>query len=288
MRENFTKHHHHHPYLNSESEDCTGLYLYCRQCRAIVRQGGQLEDGRKGVDLSVYLLCYKGSSPLHSSRPDSEAFLRSFHRFTTRRGLPLKIVLDNGSTFKSASRQIADLMKSSVVRQYLAVKKVKWIFNLEKAPWWGVLFERMVRSVKRCIKKTIGGARLTYEELLTVIIETEMIPNVRPLSYVTSVDAEKPLTPSHLLHGRRLMGLPDPCTGDLIDPDFELSSTELSKRMNHLSNVMIHFWRRWRDEYLIELRNSHRHSAKNAAPTPVAVGDIRVVHDEELPGVYGS
>jgi len=46
---------------------------------------------------------------------------------------------------------------------------------------------------------------------------------------------------------------------------------------------MNHFWRRWRDEYLIELRNSHRHSAKNTAPTPVAVGDIVVVHDEDLP-----
>jgi len=115
----------------------------------------------------------------------AEAFLRSFHRFTARRGLPLKIVSDDGSTFKSASRQIADLMKSLVVRQDLAVKKVEWFFNLEKAPWWGGLFERMVRSVKRCIKKTIGGARLTYEELLTVIIETEMKLNARPLSYVT-------------------------------------------------------------------------------------------------------
>ena len=53
----------------------------------------------------------------------------------------------------------------------------------------------MVRSVTRCIKKTIGGARLTYEELLTVIIETEMILKGRPLSYVTSADAEEPLTP---------------------------------------------------------------------------------------------
>ena len=213
----------------------------------------------------------------------AEAFPRSFRRFTARRGLALKIVSDNGSTFKSASRQIADLMKSPVVRQYLAEKRVEWIFNLEKATSWGGLFERMVRSVKRCIKKTIGGARLTYEELLTVIIKTEMILNARPLSYVTSADAEEPLTPSHLLHGRRLMSLPDTCTGDLMDPDFELSSMVLSKRMNHLSNVMNHFWRRWRDEYLIELRNSHRHSAKNTAPTTVAVGDMVAVHDEDLP-----
>jgi len=62
----------------------------------------------------------------------AEASLRSFRRFTARRGLSLKIVSDNGSTFKSASRQIADLMKSVVVRQYLAMKKVEWIFNLEK------------------------------------------------------------------------------------------------------------------------------------------------------------
>lgn len=110
-----------------------------------------------------------------------------------------------------------------------------------------------------------------------------MILNARLLSYVTSVDVEEPLTRSHLLHGRGLMSLPDTCTVDLTDPDVELSSMELSKRMNHLSNVMNHFWRRWRDEYLIELRDSHRHSAKDTVPTPVAVGDIVVVHDEDLP-----
>ena len=130
--------------------------------------------------------------------------------------------------------------------------------------------------MKRCLKKTIG-------ELLTVITETEMILNARPLSYVTSVDVEEPLTPSHLLHGRRFISLPDVCTGDPTDPDFELTSTELGKRMSHLSHVMNHLWHRWRDEYLIVLRDSHRHSAKDTVPAPVAVGDMVVVHDENLP-----
>lgn len=212
-----------------------------------------------------------------------EAFLRSFRRFVARRGLPSRIVSDNASTFTSASKQIAGIMKNPGVKQYLAERGVQWMFNLERAPWWGGLFERMVRSMKRCLKKTIGSARLTYEELLTVVTETEMILNARPLSYVTSVDVEEPLTPSHLLHGRRLMSLPDTCTGDLTDPDFELTLTEASKRMNHLSRVMNHFWRRWRDEYLMELRDAHRHSAKDTVPEPVAVGDIVVVHDEDLP-----
>jgi len=61
---------------------------------------------------------------------------------------------------------------------------MKWTFYLEKAPWWGGVFERLVKSVKRCLKKTISGASLTYEELLTVIIELKMILNCRPLSYV--------------------------------------------------------------------------------------------------------
>ena len=52
-------------------------------------------------------------------------------------------------------------MKNPGVKQYLEEKRVQWTINLEKASWWGGLFERMVRSMKRCLKKTIGGARLT-------------------------------------------------------------------------------------------------------------------------------
>ena len=126
----------------------------------------------------------------------AEAFLRRFRRFTARIGLPLRIVSGNGSTFKSTSRQIADLMKSLVLRQSLAVKKVEWIFNLEKAPWWGGLFERMVRSVKRCVKKTTGGARLANEELLTVIIETEMILSVIHRRNRETTSRPIPRTPS--------------------------------------------------------------------------------------------
>ena len=167
-----------------------------------------------------------------------EAFLRHFRRFTARRGLPSKIVSNNGTTFKSASKQTTELINNPGVKQFLAKKQVQWIFNLERTPWWGGLFERMVRSMKRCLKKTIGGAKLTYEELMTVTVEMEMIFNSRPLSYVSSEDLDEPLTPSHLLHGRRLLSLSDRSnTGDLSDPDVELSSTDLSKRTNHLDGT---------------------------------------------------
>ena len=43
-----------------------------------------------------------------------------------------------------------------------------------------------------------------------MVTEVEMILNSRPLSYVSTEDLEEPLTPSHLLMGRRVLSLPDP------------------------------------------------------------------------------
>jgi len=108
------------------------------------------------------------------------------------------MVSDNGKTFKSVAREITRVSNDPGMKQYLAKVRMKWTFNLERAPWYDGIFERLVGSVKRCLTKTIGGASLTYEELLTVV---EMILNCRPLSYVSSENPEEPITPSHLLCG---------------------------------------------------------------------------------------
>ena len=80
-------------------------------------------------------------------------------------------------------------------------------FNLPKSLWWGGFLEHLVRCTKRCLKKILGSARLTYQELLTLLVETECILNSRLLAYVYSQEdnVEEPLTPSHLLLGRQLL-----------------------------------------------------------------------------------
>lgn len=35
----------------------------------------------------------------------------------------------------------------------------------------GGFWERLVKSVKRCLKKTIGKASLTFDEMATLIVE---------------------------------------------------------------------------------------------------------------------
>ena len=156
----------------------------------------------------------------------AQTTLRSFKRFTARRGIPVQIISDNGRTFVSAAQIIENMLKTPEVQQHLAGLKVKWVFNLEKAPWWGGFFERLMQSVKRCLKKTIGKAKLIYDELLTVLMEVEAIINSRPLSYVSSEDLDEPLTPSHLLSRRRSLSLPDStvATGYDSDEDFQVTS----------------------------------------------------------------
>ena len=65
----------------------------------------------------------------------------------------------------------------------------------------GGIFERMVQSTKRCLRKIVGQSGLNYDELLKVVTEVESIINSRPLSYISSDDLEEPLTPSHFLTG---------------------------------------------------------------------------------------
>ena len=114
----------------------------------------------------------------------------------------------------------------------------------------------MVQSTKWCLRKMVGHASLTHDKLLTTVTEIEFIVNSRPLSCVSTGDTEEPLTPSHLLIGRRVLSLPDHL-GHLYDPgdeDFNIDATQLTRRMKHLSNTLNHLWKRWRSEYLAELR----------------------------------
>ena len=116
------------------------------------------------------------------------------------------------------------------------------------------MFERMIKSTKRCPRKMIGQAKFAYDELLTAVVEVEAILNARPLTYVSMDDLEEPMTPSHLLYGCRLLSLPENLSycEPLDDKDFELTPTQMTKRVKHLNNVLNHFWKCWRQEYLTE------------------------------------
>ena len=102
---------------------------------------------------------------------------------------------------------------------------------------------------------------------------------------MSSDDLDEPLTPSHLLLGRRILSLPDNLShqGDIGDDDFEVDSDHLNKRVRYLTNVINQFWKRWRHEYFLELRESYRASQGRSKGSPIAVSDVVLVHNKHQP-----
>ncbi|XP_068742560.1 uncharacterized protein [Montipora capricornis] len=201
-------------------------------------------------------------------RLTTEAFVRSFKRFIARRGVPNLAVSDNGSTFKSEE-----------LKKLLADHRIEWKFNVALAHWWGGFFERLVRSTKRCLKKTLGTARFSDEELLSVVVEIEGILNSRPLTYVDD-ELRSLLTPSQLVIGRRLLSKEEKTPSEAPQ-----TRSELSRPAKYLTTVLSQFWRRWQKEYLTELRVHHNCQLKNRQPT-VNVGDVVCIHNDRTPRLF--
>ena len=177
----------HHPLHIYTAIDFTGpLYLK-----------GKTESSSNKTWICLFTCCVTRAIHLELV-PDmtTTTFIRCLKRFSARRGLPRRSILDNAKTFKAAAKLIKTVFNHNEVKEYLSHVGVEWTFNLEKAPWWGGLLERMVKS--RCLRKMIGRAKFSHDEMHTAIVEIEAIINSRPLTFLNSGDTDEPLTPSHL------------------------------------------------------------------------------------------
>ena len=85
----------------------------------------------------------------------AENLLLALQRFISRRDKSTKFISDNVKTFR----------KSKKLKSFFIQKNIKWNFILEKAPWWGGFYERLIGIVKSSLKKVLQKS-LTYEELL--------------------------------------------------------------------------------------------------------------------------
>ena len=147
-----------------------------------------------------------------------ESFLSLFRRFAARRGLPATLILGNAKMFKTSSKEIIKIARSPDVICYLKNCRISWRFIVERAPWWGGFWERLIHRIKRCLKKCIGRANLTWEELSTLIVEVECIINSRPITYLCDDQdgVTTSLSPSHLIYGRKITALPNSQTFEVI------------------------------------------------------------------------
>ena len=146
----------------------------------------------------------------------------------------------------------------------------------------GGFWECLVRSVKNCIRKTVGRSILNFEELRTLLIEVEATLNNRPLTYMYDDEngISYPLTPASLIYGRRILHATNEAHTDVTS-----TTCALTNRAKYYYNLL----NQWSKEYLSSLREkSWVKSTNQNSSRIISVGDMVLIRNEGTANVFGS
>lgn len=204
------------------------------------------------------------------------AFLAAFSRFVSRRGCPLHLHSDNGTTFVGASKIIArEFIQTShqALTANYSHQNITWHFIPPGAPHMGGLWEAGVKSFKSHFRKISGNFKYTFEEFSTLLSRIESCLNSRPLSPMSQDPSDfSALTPGHFLIGSPILAP--------IDPQIDEPLISIRNRWQRLKAVHQHFCSRWKTEYLKELQKR----VKWQKPEDnLKENSLVVIKDENLP-----
>ena len=143
------------------------------------------------------------SSPVPAQEQSIWKLPGSKHQRNSRVSLMLLsriIISDNAKLFKATADWIKTVRKSEKLQNYPAHKNIRWLFNFAKSPWWGGMYERLIKEMKKTLHKTLGRSHLSYEAFESVVMDVEINLNNRPLTYVEAKGGEEEvLTPNTIL-----------------------------------------------------------------------------------------
>ncbi|EYC34841.1 hypothetical protein Y032_1359g3845, partial [Ancylostoma ceylanicum] len=255
---------------------------------------------RSGENMYICLYTCLTTRAVHLEVVDSlsaGAFLSSFMRFVSRRGVPQLVRTDCGSNFTLGSLIIKELFKvdeesGNSVMSYSACAGIKWLFNPPASPWMGGVWERLVGSVKKALRKSVGRKKLNFIELNTVATQIEAVINTRPLTKLNfSCLEEIPLRPVDFLQGNIKYSLPDSAAVNYsddpsYDPELIQSRKQAYEALEFSSKVANKFWERWSKEYLTALRETQKNALKQ--PRHISrnipeIGEIVLIEQDLLP-----
>ena len=109
----------------------------------------------------------------------AQTLIRALQRFLCRKGYPERFISDNGGSFKSA-----------LLKDFLRKNRIEWEYILELSPWWGGFYERLIKVVKTAMRKVLRNAKVSYDELSTILVQIENMVNSRPLTYLSDENVE--------------------------------------------------------------------------------------------------
>ena len=119
----------------------------------------------------------------------SEAFITCLKHFIACCGKPSLIWSDHGTNFVGAVHFLKELFEflqqqktMETISNFCTSQNVNWVFIPERAPHLGGLWEATVKRTKTHLTRVVGNAKLTFEELTTVLTQIEACLNSRTLA----------------------------------------------------------------------------------------------------------
>lgn len=158
-------------------------------------------------------------------------------RFICIHGTPSHVVSDRGTQLVQAASEMT-CWNFSTIREWCQGKKFTWEFVPKGASHMNGLAERLIGIVKKTLVNVLANKRCSFNELSTILYETALIVNSRPVGVKArseEVEAGGPITPLHLLLGRATAEAP------------KIVSTRvgLMERLEFVDEVKRSFWKKW-------------------------------------------
>ena len=85
--------------------------------------------------------------------------------FIARKTGPRFIISDIASVFKATTSWIKKIQKSERLQDHPVRDNIIWQFNLSRSPWWGEMYESVIKHVKKTLHKTLCRTTLSFKQL---------------------------------------------------------------------------------------------------------------------------
>ncbi|KHJ91475.1 hypothetical protein OESDEN_08660 [Oesophagostomum dentatum] len=222
-------------------------------------------------------------------------FILAFRCFIARRGTPDQVISDNAPTFKLGmeviSNDLIKIVQGQEITDFIAEQGINWHFITLYSPWKGGFYERLVGSVKACLKKSIRNKILDFWLFETLIFEIEATLNTRPLFPVASGDVNSSMVtrPIGLINPQFRLGRLSETVPARLATSSNTTYQSLTTYYHELEATIRYFWTLWQNEYLAALAEKSAKYTNNEAFTRrwPRIGDVVLIRQENVPRSTG-
>ena len=225
--------------------------------------------------------------------------LLALRRFFARRGVPETITSDNGPNFLLGEQLLRDailpVINDTSLANAMATKGITWKTITPYAPWQGAFYERLIKSVKHSLYKILQKSVPTVEELQTLLVEVEGSLNTRPLTY----QEEQPddfiiLRPIDFIQKDMIITYPFESIAQQEEDEEYLPSEEMTllNTSRQVKEALIsshklteRYWTIWRQQYLKNLRETHKFTIDKKKGTSInpIIDAVVLIYEPVLP-----